>query len=88
MQSLSMAEREAMRAERLAEREARLESGDIKVSNITITIPVGTMIVKSSSNMDGTFEKASFSELKEGTKISIWKNEDGSVKVVKIKGLQ
>jgi hypothetical protein len=52
-----------------------------------ITIPIGTTLVQGSGTGDSNFIEASYSDLKVGSQISIWNNEDGSIKIIKIRGL-
>lgn len=75
-QSLSQEERQASRQE-IAE--------TLETESVTLSIPVGVPVMKSSGNADNTFVLADISEIKAGAYLSIWMNND-SVEAVKLKG--
>ncbi len=76
-QKLTQEERQALKAQ---------ESANLKKENVTITIPVGTTIVKGSGDASGTNVKAQMTEIVKGVYVSIWKTGD-SVEFVKLKGV-
>ena len=76
-QKLTQEERQALKAQ---------ESANLTKENVTVTIPVGTTIVKGSGDASGTNVKAQMSEVVKGVYISIWKSGD-SVEFVKLKGV-
>jgi hypothetical protein len=76
-QKLTQEERQALKAQ---------ESANLTKENVTITIPVGIMIVKGSGAADGTNVKAAMTELTKGVYVSIWKTGD-TVEFVKLKGV-
>ena len=76
-QNMSQAERQATREQ---------EKDSFEVENISVEIPVGTSIIKGSGNSDGSTMKATFDDFKEGSYISVWKNDTG-IELIKIKGL-
>ncbi|MCK4635841.1 MAG: hypothetical protein KAT32_03180 [Candidatus Moranbacteria bacterium] len=76
-QNMTQEERQALRAE---------EKEEIETVDVTIEIPVGTLIIKGSGDGSGDVIKTSFEELKKGIYISIWKNGD-SIEAIKIKGI-
>ncbi len=76
-QKLSQEERQALKAQ---------ESANLTKENVTVIIPVGTVIVKGSGDASGTNVKAQMSEIVKGVYISIWKSGE-SVEFVKLKGV-
>lgn len=76
-QKLSQEERQALKAQ---------ESANLTKENVTVTIPVGSTIVKGSGDASGTNVKAQMSELVKGVYVSIWKTGE-SVEFVKLKGV-
>lgn len=76
-QKLTQEERQALKAQ---------ESANLTKESVTITIPVGIIIVKGSGAADGTNVKAEMSELTKGIYVSIWKT-GSSVEFVKLKGV-
>ncbi len=76
-QKLTQEERQALKAQ---------ESANLTKENITITIPVGSLIVKGSGDASGTNVKAQMSEIVKGVYVSIWKSGE-SVELVKLKGV-
>ena len=76
-QSMTQEERQALRTE---EKEA------VETEDLTLVIPVGTLVLKGLGDGGGGLQKTEFSELKKGAYISIWRNGD-NIEVIKIKGL-
>lgn len=76
-QKLTQEERQALKAQ---------ESANLTKENVTVTIPVGTTIVKGLGDASGTNVKAQMSEVVKGVYISIWKSGE-SVEFVKLKGV-
>lgn len=76
-QKLTQEERQALKAQ---------ESANLTKENMTVTIPVGTTIVKGLGDASGTNVKAQMSEVVKGVYISIWKSGE-SVEFVKLKGV-
>lgn len=76
-QKLTENERQAMRVS---------EVSSLKTEDVKMTIPVGTAIFKADGTGSGVVVKSELSEIKKGTYLSIWTNENG-VEAVKIKGL-
>lgn len=76
-QNMTQEERQALRSQELTEAETEDE---------IIELPAGVFMTKGTGTGDGSSEKASFSDLKEGVYVSIWKNGD-EIEAVKIKGL-
>lgn len=76
-QNMTQEERQALRAE---------EKAEVDTEDVSLEIPVGTLIIKGSGDGSGNVIRASFDELKKGSYISIWKSGD-SIEAVKIKGM-
>lgn len=76
-QKLTQEERQALKAQ---------ESANLTKESVTITIPVGVIIVKGSGAADGTNVKADMSELTKGIYVSIWQSDSG-IEFVKLKGV-
>jgi len=84
-QAAQKAERQAMsQEERQALRQQELEQ--VETESVTLTIPVGVPIYKSSGVGDGTSIPAELSEITAGTYLSLWL-ENNEVVAVKIKGV-
>lgn len=75
-QKLSQEERQALKAQ---------ESANLTKENVTLTIPVGVIIVKGSGDASGNNLPATMSDIVKGGYISIWKNGE-QVEFVKLKG--
>jgi hypothetical protein len=79
------AERQSLSPEeRQASRQATTE--EIETENLTLIIPVGIPVVKSSGTADGTMVNGELSDIKTGTYLSIWLNGE-EVEFVKLKGV-
>lgn len=76
-QAMTQEERQALRTE---------EKAEIDTEDVSLEIPVGTLIIKGSGDGSGDVIRATFEELKKGSYISVWKNDD-VMEVVKIKGI-
>jgi hypothetical protein len=76
-QKLSQEERQALKA---------AESANLQKENMTVTIPVGTIVVKGTGDASGNNLKAEMVEIKKGAYLSVWKNGE-NVEFVKIKGI-
>jgi hypothetical protein len=70
--------------ERAAAREA--EKADLKIEEISVTIPVGVPIIKGSGDASGSLVNADIADLSKGTYVSIWTDASGKIEHVKIKG--
>jgi len=77
MANMTQEEKQALRAQ---------EKEGVEVEDVSIVVPVGTMLIKGSGNGDGVSIKATFEDLKEGSYISAWMNES-ELEVIKIKSL-
>ncbi len=83
-QAKQSAEKKAMtQEERQAVRATEKEA--VETENLTLVIPVGTLVLKGLGDGEGGLQKTEFSELKKGVYISIWKIGDG-IEIIKIKG--
>lgn len=79
------AERKSMtQEERQALRAAEMES--VETETVTFTIPVGVPILKGSGAADGTSVNADLAEIKSGSYISVWVNNN-ETEAVKLKGV-
>ena len=58
----------------------------VETQDVSLEIPVGTMISKGTGDGSGDSINAEYEELKKGSYISIWMNGD-SIESIKIKGL-
>ncbi len=76
-QKMTPEERQVLRAR---------ESANVTKENVTITIPVGTPIVKGAGNASGQTVSAEMSEMVKGVYVSIWKTSN-TVEMVKLKGV-
>jgi len=76
--NLSQEERQALRQEEIEE---------VETKQITLQIPVGVPVITGSGNADGLNVSASLADIKSGSYLSIWQNDQGQVEAVKIKGL-
>lgn len=83
-QAAQKAERQAMtQEERQALRQQELET--VETESVTITIPVGSPIFKASGTGDSAVVPGELSDIKVGTYLSMWV-ENNQVIAVKIKG--
>ncbi len=80
-QAMSVEERQALKEE---------ESSNVEKENVSIVIPVGVPVMKTSGDASGTLADAELSEIKEGVYVSIWVKNSGAanqlVEFVKIRG--
>ena len=76
-QKMTQEERQALRAQELA---------NLETEDVTIEVPVGVVIVKGTGTGDGSSTKATFDEIKSGSYVSVWESDSG-VEAIKIKGL-
>ncbi len=76
-QNMTQEERQALKTE---------EKENIQTKDISMEIPVGTLIIKGTGDGSGNVMKASFEELKKGAYISVWKSGD-NIETIKIKGI-
>ena len=76
-QNLTQEERQASR---------QVEAETLETESITLIIPVGVTILKTSGTGDSSFVNAELSEIKSGSYISIWMDENNEVEAVKLKG--
>ncbi|MEN8252957.1 MAG: hypothetical protein ABFQ62_01110 [Patescibacteria group bacterium] len=76
--NLSQEARQALRQE---------EMEAVETEQLTLQIPVGVPIMTGSGNADGSNISASLADIKSGTYLSVWRDTNGQVEAVKIKGL-
>ena len=91
-QNLTEEEKEAQKLERAnltqEERQALRQEGAIAIEteSVTLIIPVGVPVLKASGTGDGSLINAEFVEIKSGSYVSIWMNND-EAEAIKLKGV-